>query len=165
MWKFECVRQTDARNACMVGVRESKITPIYQAEFDHGEYKDGRKKWSQSMSSVCTLRHAVAMLLPEIFVMVLITLPLCCRQRCWRSRWRPQLRALALPPEVAGADVSHRSNECNYSARAFADASLSQKQGVAYSNIPPFGAPPTSCLITTEFRQKTWASLDGTNKK
>ena len=27
--------------------------------------------------------------------------------------WRPQLRALVLPPAIAGADVSHRSNECN----------------------------------------------------
>ena len=53
-----------------------KITPILQREYDHGEYKDGRKKWSQSISSVLivgvTLRHAVAMLPPEIVVMVLI---------------------------------------------------------------------------------------------
>ena len=52
-----------------------KITPILQREFDHGEYKDAWKKLSHSISSVLIvgvkLRHPVAMLPPEIVVMVL----------------------------------------------------------------------------------------------
>ena len=77
-WKFVCARQTNATNACMVGVRESwgeEINCLYQEEILHGDYRDGTKKLKPSRSAVfiagVKLRHKVAILPQEVVVMVL----------------------------------------------------------------------------------------------
>jgi hypothetical protein len=79
-WKYAGVRQTNATNACMVGVRESwggggeRKCP-YQEEMLHGDYRDGAKKLKPSRSAVfiagVKLRHKVAILPQEVVVMVL----------------------------------------------------------------------------------------------